>query len=686
MARIPLGNFGNQVARPGPRVNVPQAAFTGASTGMQTLASSGMKIAETMMADERSKQEEVDRSYASLAVVTHQSAVQDALDGVKERLATGELSRDKAPEDFNEAIVRTREKSLSGVPERMKEVAGVRIAGVEQRAMIGLNQIMDGQRRQELAGNLETIRDTMAKDAGRPGADIEKLNSEFEQAAKVLGPQAGFSADKVGKLVEDFQGRNWFNQAQGRANASRDNPDDLRALEKELTDSNGFYVGRLDTEKRNVLTSSVITHRLRLESKIQTEANRLEAKAEHTIGRIDQQIASGVPATPDMWVKWEQETRGTSQAEAFKDRLKSEEEVQRLLREPLEKQASFIQDKEAALLQSGGNIRDKANLERLKKVFDSSRKQLEDAPLLFAQNRTGEPVKPLDLTVLLDPSKGGAVADLMANRVATVAALRNQYGGDRVKARVLLPNEAEALTKGLNQMAPDQQVEVFRAMRNAIGDDVSYQGALSQIAPDSPVKALAGTLAARGTDYVQSNVFSPDETISARQTAQFALLGESILNPNKGQKAQDGKANTWIMPKKADMLRRFNDKVGDTFAGTPQAMDAQYELVQATYAGMMASRGGNKNPEIIDAALFDKAIERTTPVMKQGGASFLKPVVGMSDDQFREKLRSVLPEELKPQYDRLPLRNVRSNQYVILNGAMPLMDSAGNPLIVTVQP
>jgi hypothetical protein len=193
-------------------------------------------------------------------------------------------------------------------------------------------------------------------------------------------------------------------------------------------------------------------------------------------------------------------------------------------------------------------------------------------------------------------------------------------------------------------------------------------------------------LAAHGADYLKSNLFSPDESISARQTAQLALLGESLLNPNKGQKAGDGKTNTWIMPKKADMLRRFNDKVGDTFAGTPQAMDAQFEFVQATYAGLMASRGGAKNPEIVDAALFEQAIERTTPVIKQGGASFLKPVVGMSDEQFREKLRAALPEDLKHQYDRLPLRNVRSNQYVILNGARPLTDATGNPLIVTVQP
>lgn len=682
--KIPIGNFGNAIPQTPNVPRVPGGAGRSADVLGQVAANLVNSI-EAGVAEEKHKQEELDRSNSVVSISNHQSAVQDELDGMKVKLATGEVTRDKAPQIFSDAMAKARERSVTGVPEWLKDQVGIRVKSVEQRAVVGLNHLMEGQRRQELASNLETIRDTMAKDAGRPGAEIDKINAEFEQAAKGLGPQAGIGADKLGKMVQDFKDRNWFNQAQARAMGARDSLDGLKALENELSHGDGFYASKLDADKRNVLMSSVISHRARLESKQETQANRLEAKAERTIARIDQQIFSGVPATPDMWVQWERETQGTTQAEQFKDRLKSEQEVQRLLREPPEKQAAFIQEREAALLRGGGNLREKANLDRLKHVFDNSRKQLEDAPLIFAQNRTGEEAKSLDLAMLIDPAQGQEAINLIGERVATVNALRRQYG-DVVKPRVLLPQEAEALSKTLDKLAPDRQVEIFRAMRLAIGDDVSYLGALSQIAPDSPVKALAGTLAAHGVDYVKSNVFSPDESISARKTAQLALLGESLLNPNKSQKASDGKINTWIMPKKADLLRRFNDKVGDTFAGTPQAMDAQYELVQATYAGLMASRGGNKNPEIIDSALFDQALERTTPVIRQGGASFLKPVVGMSDDHFREKLRAALPEELKPQYDRLPLRNVRSNQYVILNGTRPLTDKDGNPLIVTVQP
>lgn len=697
MAKIPVGNFGFQTAAVAPQGRPPPlGAFgtsAGAGDGLQAIGEALSGIAGKLLAEERQQQEEVDRSKTMVAVHGHQATVQDALDGIKEKLGTGEVSREEAPNLFMDAMKKASQEATKGVPEWMQKKAEVLFGGVEQNAMLGLGRVMSNHRRQEVSGNLDFIRDAMAKNAGIPGADIEKINSDFALTVKHLGPQAGLPSDKIGKLSQDFADSNWFNQAKLRTAVSRENLDDLKALENDLKADDGFYATRLDPDKRAILLGSVAAHRVAFENRIQHFADRIEARSDIVISKIDQQIASGVPATPEMWADWEKRTRGTSNQEAFQERLKAEQEVQGLLREPPEKQAAYLREREAALLQDGGTIRDKANIDRLRKVLDNNRKQMAEAPLVFAQNRTGEIAKPLDLAMLLDPQKGPEAAGLIADRVATVTALRRQYG-DTVRLRVLLPFEAETLTKVMDGMTPDQQVEIFRAMRGAIGDDAAYRETLGQIAPDSPVKALAGTLAARGADFVREHTFSPDETIQARQTATLALLGESLIHPARGQKAQDGKTNTWIMPKKDAMLRRFIDRVGDTFAGTqdgrvqgtPSALDAQFEFVQATYAGLMASKGGVRSPEVVDAALFDQAIERTTPVMKQGGAHFLKPIVGMSDDQFREKLRAALPDELKPQSDKLPLRNVRSNQYVILNGARPLTDKAGNPLIVTVQP
>lgn len=684
--RIPTGNFGNVLPNV-QRTPTVGGEFAGApGAAMARFGATGMQIAGQLMADQQRKQEEDERTQAGMAILKHQEAIDDELTAMQERLATGELSRADAPKAFGDALGKIRTETMKNIPEWLKNPSTVRLESAEMKAVKGLTHQLDSQRRQENAGNLEYIANAMSKQAGMPGADVGRINTEFEAAARALAPQAGLNPAQLGKTLDNFRDNNWYRQAQQRVIQASGDMGALRDLEEQLKGQDGFYADKLDPDKRLALQSNVISHRLRLESRIQHNDERREAVAERTVAKIDQQIASGVPASPDLWAQWADATRGTSQEAAFRDRIQSEEQVQRLLREPPEKQLAYIREREADLLRNGDPTgRETANLNRLRNAMEKTTKQLQESPLLFAQARTGVPVKPLDLTALLDENRAGEVGNVIAERVANVSALRRQYG-DSVRPRVLLPNEAEALTRTLDQLGPDQQVEIFRALRLAINDETSYVGTLGQIAPDSPVKALAGTLAARGIDLVQSHWFSADETISARQTARLALTGESLLNPTKGMKATDGSTKTWIMPSKNSMLARFTDKIGDAFAGTPQAMDAQFELVQATYAGLMASKGGLKRPNVLDSELFDEAFRRTTPVMKQGGVSFLKPVIGMTDEQFREKLRDALPAELRPQYDRLPLRNVRANQYVISNGARPVLDANGAPLIVTVQP
>ena len=172
--RIPMGNFGfkgpDKVQHGSADVRLSGAGIAAVDAATQRLANTGMQIAGDVLLEERRKQEEDDRSRASVAVIGHQSAVQDAVDSLKERLSTGELSREKAQEAFTGAMTKVREQTMGEVPHWLREQAGVRLQGSEQRAMLGLNRFVDGLRRDELAGNLEVIRDTMAKDAGRPGA------------------------------------------------------------------------------------------------------------------------------------------------------------------------------------------------------------------------------------------------------------------------------------------------------------------------------------------------------------------------------------------------------------------------------------------------------------------------------------------------------------------------------------
>ena len=80
------------------------------------------------------------------------------------------------------------------------------------------------------------------------------------------------------------------------------------------------------------------------------DADRREARAEKVIGEIDRQIASGVPATADMWMAWGDKVKGTAYEGEMKQRLEEEAEVQKVLRLPVDQQLAFVQQREAKLL------------------------------------------------------------------------------------------------------------------------------------------------------------------------------------------------------------------------------------------------------------------------------------------------------------------------------------------------
>ena len=63
---------------------------------------------------------------------------------------------------------------------------------------------------------------------------------------------------------------------------------------------------------------------------------RRESRAEKVIGEIDRQIASGVPATADMWTAWGDKVKGTAYEGEMKQRLEEEAEVQKVLRLPVD--------------------------------------------------------------------------------------------------------------------------------------------------------------------------------------------------------------------------------------------------------------------------------------------------------------------------------------------------------------
>ncbi|WP_291973018.1 hypothetical protein, partial [Candidatus Symbiopectobacterium sp.] len=330
-------------------------------------------------------------------------------------------------------------------------------------------------------------------------------------------------------------------------------------LTNQLTSEKGFYIDKLDPDKRNALLNQAMGYQSRLEAKAAAAEAKREALAARTYNSFAQQVYSDLPTTADQQENLISATKGTSVEAEVKDLLSDQETIRKVISSgPVESQ-NYVNNLYANLNANGGDMRQWRLAQRLTTAVQKTNKQLMETPLLFNQNRTGDAITPLDMTAL-NPATAAAMsamegADItqrvgatITDRSATIDAVRNNTGVN-VPRRLLLPQEASYLSGELKKQSAEGQASLLSRLRNAVNSDTDYQSIMQQIAPDSPVTAYAGSLAVTDTPLtVESDYFADDVTVTGQQVAQRLLIGNQILNPSKEQRNEDGTPKNFPIP------------------------------------------------------------------------------------------------------------------------------------------
>lgn len=571
------------------------------------------------------------RAQASNALIDHELAVKTQTESIKEQVASGDLSWSEAPKAFDNWSAKQEAPQIDNLDE-IGQAALER--GMKRNAMGGqlaVQGIANAGKKQAFADTFESTLNTLGKLAGMPDANIDSINAQID-AYRPQALAAGIPSPVIDKAIQGFKDRNWLNQATQRAMESKENMPALQQLQHDLVDADGMYAGKLDTEKRNMVLRSVENDQITLRNRLEHEQDKREAKAGSAINRIDEQISTGIPLTPDAWDKAQQLTHGTTFEDDFKQRMKDEDQVQNVLRMPVDQQAAYVQQRAQQLDQNGGTLRDKANLIRLQTAVNQNVNLMQKAPLLFAGNRNGTEIKPLNFNALSDPNPivgaavGGAGADpqqltqvvrtqfqeQIADRMSTLTALHKQYGSS-IGTMPLLPQEASALSGQLDNAPPVQRAKMLVNLRGAMNDDTAFQAAMRQIAPHSPVTAIAGSMV--GNSAPASTPMWFDQRYAATiDDASKILAGDSLLNPNKattGQLEKGELKSTVPMPSDGTnnnpgLRDAFFRQARDLFRDRPQLGEAYFAAFKAADAGLRAEAGdlkGDPNPTIEKKAL-----------------------------------------------------------------------------------
>jgi hypothetical protein len=685
--RIPTGNFGNAVPNPQPtRVNV-------SGTGAIGQAVAG--LAE----DAKQEVNAVVRARAGESMLDYQIKLKDVNESIRQQVEDGTLRADQVENVYHEAVAKLDKPQFAGLGIAETQVAEGGLKRYESDGLTTAQGYARAALKIEARDQVDSGLDKLGKLTNYPGADIEKINAmsaAYEQQGRLA------YGSQWSKVRQNFVDKNWFNQAQQKLMEARNNGGALSDFSNQLTSEKGFYIDKLDPDKRNALLNQAMGYQTRLEAKAAAAEAKREALAARTYNSFAQQVYSDLPTTAEQQERLIASTRGTSVEAEVKDLLSDQDTIRKVISAGPAESQNYVNNLYAELNANGGDMRQWRLAQRLTNAVQKNNKQLMETPLLFNQNRTGDAVTPLDMTAL-NPTAAAAMsamdgADItqrfgasITDRSATIDAVRNNTGVN-VPRRLLLPQEASYLSGELKKQSVEGQAGLLSRLRNAVNSDADYQSIMQQIAPDSPITAYAGSLAVTDTPLtVESNYFSDDVTVTGQQVAQRLLTGNQILNPSKEQRNEDGSPKNFPVPPQKEFTNAIADKLDGVFANMPQAYQQSDQAIRSYYVARAAEKGlitGAVDQDILDESI--KAVIGT--VVSVNGQKTIAPW-GMSELSFKTASKRAfsdavtsqgLPAAALDKFDSMGMQYVGKDQYLMIYGKSPLLDPSGKKVIINL--
>lgn len=272
----------------------------------------------------------------------------------------------------------------------------------------------------------------------------------------------------------------------------------------------------------------------------------------------------------------------------------------------------------------------------------------------------------------------------LKSRANTQEQVSTQTG---VNTPLLTKQETKAFTGWLDAQAPTDRLQTLQALRQTMPSDQTYAALLKQIAPGSPLTAIAGTTLDKPSAASTPNWYNPTFATSP-VIGQRILEGEEILRA----KDEKGIASKFPMPGDKDLQAAFQSAIGgassDLFRGRADTLESYYAAYKAAYAAEANHQGvsnGVINSSIAQAAAQSVIGHATT----YGNTSVVVPA-GMDPTKFEGAVNTASSQALKGAgYSDSDVEALRSHglrelgdtlgtgRYVIINGNGDPLKSKG---------
>ncbi|HIG9580635.1 TPA: hypothetical protein ACYEKW_002002 [Escherichia coli] len=472
------------------------------------------------MADDIVQQSDaVIRARAGEALLDYQIKIKDINESIRQDVEDGKIKADQIDNIYKTAVSKLEKPNFGGLGLAGMEVAQREVKRYEAEGYTSAQGLYRAALKIEAKEQVDTQLDKLGKLTNYPGADIEKINGM--SAALDTQGRLAYGA-QWGKVRQSWIDKNWFNQAQQRLMASRNDGSALSALNNELTGENGFYVDKLDPEKRNALLNQVMGYQARIEARAIAAQNhadmlalRRENAAIHASSAMQMRIANGEIPTDQDWNNYLASVSGTSQDGTAAVLRSALLETQRLYSLPPDQAQAQVDSLALSLKKNGGSEIQYKVLNAVQSNIDHRRTQLQKNPQAVFAMDSGIPLEPLNpKSALQQPGKWGAGLTM---RQANSDAITRKYGATAGK-NLLTTEELGNAKDAYEKMSPDQRIQFWRNTQA------------------SSTPAIASRLAREiGGDALQvSAVAGLANTPAGYKTALAVENGSRLLNPVDG--------------------------------------------------------------------------------------------------------------------------------------------------------
>ncbi|HHS9846834.1 TPA: hypothetical protein ACTW7F_002013 [Klebsiella michiganensis] len=505
--KIPTGNFGNVMPQAQPtRTDVSNAGAIGAAV--------------KGFGDELSQQADaVIRARATEGLLDYQIKIKDVNESIRQGVEDGTIKADQIDEVYKTAVSKLEKPVFAGLDIAGMSAAQGQLKRYDAAGQADVQGLYRTALKIEAKDQVDSQLDQLGKLTNYPDADIEKINgmsAAFEtQGRLAYGAQWG-------KVRQSWIDKNWMNHAQQQLMAARDNGGALSAFNNELTSEKGFYVDKLDPEKRNALLNQAMGYQARIEARAIAAQNhadmlalRRENAAIHASSTMQMRIANGEIPTDQDWNNYLTSVSGTSQdgnAPVLRSALL---ETQRLYSLPPEQAQAQVDSLALSLKKNGGSEIQYKVLNAVQSNIDHRRNQLQKNPQSVFAMDSGTPLQPLSPeSALKQPGDWGAG---LKQRQANSDAIIQKYGATAGK-NLLTTEELGNAKDAYEKMSPDQRIQFWRNTQASSTPAITSRLA-REIGGDAlQVSAVAG-LASNPAGY---------------KTALAVENGSRLLNPVDG--------------------------------------------------------------------------------------------------------------------------------------------------------